>query len=75
MGKQVQVSLDQEVYDRLIQLQVVPYNSINDVIDHLQFHNGHKSKEVIDLEARGRHFSFEEEVERTKAGIYDTAGA
>jgi predicted ATP-dependent protease len=75
MANQIQVLLDQKVYDRLQELQVVPLNSINDVIERLLFHGGHKSKEVVDLEAEEKHFSLEEEIERTRAGVYDTAGA
>lgn len=75
MANQVQVLLDQKIYERLVQLQVAPYSSINDVVERLLFHSGHKSNEAIDLEAEERHFSFEEEIERTKAGVYDTAGA
>ena len=75
MSNQVQVSLDQKVYDRLIELQVVPCTSINDVIARLLFHSGHKSNEVISLEAEERHFSFAEEVERSNAGVYSTAGS
>jgi hypothetical protein len=75
MANQVQVLLDHKVYERLLELQVAPIGSINDVIDRLLFHSGHKSREAVDLEAEEKHFSFEEEVERTKAGVYDTAGA
>ncbi len=75
MSNQVQVFLDQAVYDGLLQLQVPPCSSINDVIDRLLFHNGHKSNGVIGLESEERHFSLDEEIERTKAGVYDTAGS
>lgn len=73
MDNQVQVSLDQKVYDRLVQLQVPPCSNINGVIEHLLFHSGHKSNEAIALEAEERHFSFEEEIERTIAGVYDSS--
>ena len=75
MGNQVQVFLDQKVYDSLLQLQVPPYSSINDVVKRLLFHSGHKSREVIELESEEKHFTFEEELERSRAGVYDTAGA
>ncbi|MCM8856530.1 MAG: hypothetical protein LC541_13830 [Candidatus Thiodiazotropha sp.] len=74
MSNQVQVSLDQAVYDRLLQLQVPPYNDINSVIERLLFHTGRKSNEVIQLEAEERHFSFEEEVQREMDGVYAGSG-
>lgn len=60
MSNQVQISLDQKVYDRLIQLKVAPCRDIND---------------VIELEAEGHHYTLAEEIERTKAGVYDSAGS
>jgi len=73
--QQVQVQLDTAIYNRLQELQVPPCNSINDVINRLLYHNGHKSKEVVALEAEEQHFTFADEIERTKAGIYDSAAS
>ena len=39
MSNQVQVSLDEAVYNRLLELQVPPLNDINSVIDRLLFHS------------------------------------
>lgn len=75
MSNQVPVLLDQKVYDGLLQLQVPPCSTINDVINRLLFLNGHKSNEVIGLEREENHFSLEDEIERAKAGIYSTAGS
>ena len=74
MANQIEVSLDQEVYDRLIELQVPPYNRVSDVIERLLYHGGRKSKEAIALESEEHHFSYEEELERANEGIYDSSG-
>lgn len=73
MENQVEVLLDQKVYNRLVELQVPPCDTINEVIDHLLFHSGHKSREAVDVEAEEKNFSMEEEIERTKAGVYDSS--
>ncbi len=74
MKNQIQVAVDQKVYARLIELKVAPCKDINDVIDHLLFHDGHRSIAATGLEAEENHFTLEEEIERTRAGVYDTAG-
>jgi hypothetical protein len=38
MSNQVQVSLDEAVYNRLLELQVPPLNEVNSVIERLLFH-------------------------------------
>ncbi len=74
MSNQVKVSLDQEVFDRLLELQVPPYNDVNSVIERLLFHSGRKSNAAIQLEAETRHYSFEEEVQREMDGVYAGSG-
>ncbi|OOZ38848.1 hypothetical protein BOW53_13915 [Solemya pervernicosa gill symbiont] len=74
MARQVQVNLDQAVYDRLLELQVAPYSDINAVIDRLLFHSGHKSREVQQLEADEQHFSTDEELKRDRDGVYVSSG-
>jgi hypothetical protein len=74
MDKQVQVMLDQTVYDRLLELRVAPYSDINAVIERLLFHSGHKSREAIQLEAEEHHYSFEEELKRDRDGVYASSG-
>ena len=74
MSSQVQVNLDQAVYDRLLELQVPPCNDINSVIERLLFHSGRKSSEVIQLEADERHYTFEQEVQRAMDGVYAGSG-
>jgi hypothetical protein len=75
MGTQVQVFLDEKVYNTLLELQSPPDGSINDVLERLLFHEGQKSNELIALEREAKHYSFDEELERTSAGIYSTAGS
>ena len=73
MGKQVQVTLDQAVYDRLLELKVPPYNDVSAVVERLLFHSGRKSCEATQLEAE-RHYSFEEELQRDIDGVYAGSG-
>ena len=74
MAKQVEIKIDQALYDRLLELQVAPYSDINAVIERLLYHSGHKSREVQQLEAEEHHFSFDEEVERDRDGVYVSSG-
>lgn len=74
MSNKVQVELDQAVYDRLLELKVPPYNDINSVIERLLFHAGRKSDAVMQLESDTRHYSFEEELQREKDGVYAGSG-
>jgi len=74
MKNQVQVSLDRAVYDRLLELQVPPYGDINAVIERLLFHAGRKSAAAIQLEAETHHYSFEEELQRFRDGVYAGSG-
>jgi len=73
MNSQMQIYVDQDVYNRLMELQVAPYKNMSEVIGCLLFHSGHKPREVIDLEAEEQHFTLEQEIERSKAGVYDSA--
>ena len=74
MDTKVQVSLDKALYDRLLELEVPPYNDINSVIERLLFHSGHRSREAIALEQEEKALSFEEEVKRSSEGIYAGSG-
>ncbi len=46
MGKQVQVTLDQAVYDRLMELKGPPFSDINAVVEQLLYRSGRKSREA-----------------------------
>lgn len=74
MDTKVQVSLDKTLYDRLLELEVPPYNDINSVIERLLFHGGHRSREAIALEQEEKALSFEEEVKRSSEGVYAGSG-
>ncbi len=73
MAKQVQVTLDQAVYDRLLELQVPPFNDINAVVEQLLYRKGRKSREAAQVED-DRHYSFEEELQRDRDGVYAGSG-
>jgi hypothetical protein len=73
MGKQVQISLDEEVYARLLELKVPPFNDINAVVERLLYHNGRKSREAALVED-DRHYSFEDELQRDRDGVYAGSG-
>lgn len=75
MSNQVQVTIDQDVYDRLMLLEVPPINDVNGAIKSLLEYEGHPSPAFIAAGAAGHHYSMKEEMERTKAGIYDCGGA
>lgn len=74
MADQIQITVDRDVYDRLLSLQVPPYSDINAVIDRLLFHAGRKSREAIMLEAEEHNYTFEEEVKRASEGILAGSG-
>ena len=73
MEKQVQITLDQAVYDRLLELKVPPFNDINAVVKRLLYHNGRKSREAAQVE-NDRHYSFEDELQRDRDGVYAGSG-
>lgn len=73
MSNQVQVLVDQAVYDRLLELKVPPFTDINSVIERLLFHNGRKTNEAAMVEG-DRHYSFEEELQRDRDGFYAGSG-
>lgn len=74
MSNQVQVMIDQDVYEHLQTLMVPPISDINSVIKALLFHDGRASPAAISVEAEGRHFTYAEELERTSMGIYESGG-
>lgn len=74
MSEQVQVTLDRKLYDRLSELEVPPYNTINDVIDRLLTLDGHPSRAAIELVSEETHYTMEEERQRAINGVYDGSG-
>ena len=75
MPNQVQVMIDQDIYDRLQMLMVPPISDVSSALRALMDYEGHASPATIALGAAGHHFSMADELERTKAGIYDCGGA
>ena len=73
MTDQIRVSIDRDVYERLQMLMVPPISDASAVIRELLNQEGHPSPASIALRASERHFSMEDELERTRQGIYDSA--
>ena len=74
MSQQVQIAIDREVYDRLQTLMVPPISDANAAIKSLLYHEGRPSRAALALEAEEHHFTFEEELERARQGIYEGGG-
>lgn len=75
MSEQIQISLDQDIYERLQMLMVPPVSDINAAIRTLLFHDGRTSSAAIATEAGTQHFTYEQELERARMGVYDSGGA
>lgn len=74
MNDQVQVTLDKKLYERLLELEVPPYNDVNAVIDRLLYHAGRGSREANQLESEETHYTMEDEVRRASEGVYAGSG-
>lgn len=74
MNTKVQVTLDKALYDRLMELEVPPYNDINSVIERLLYHAGHKSRAAIALEEEEKALTLEDELKRSSEGVYAGSG-
>ncbi|MCW8829498.1 MAG: hypothetical protein OQK94_10650 [Gammaproteobacteria bacterium] len=74
MNEQVQVTLDKKLYDRLLELEVPPYNDVNAVIDRLLYHAGRSSREATQLESEETHYTMEDELRRASEGVYAGSG-
>lgn len=70
MSAQVQISIDADVYGRLMELMVPPVNDANAVIRELLFHDGRDSRASIALAAAEHHFSTDEERQRAMDGVF-----
>lgn len=75
MSEQVQISLDREVYDQLQVLMVPPISDINAAIRSLLYHEGRISEAALAAKAETQHFSYDQELERAKLGVYECGGA
>lgn len=74
MTDQVQITIDRDVYDRMQMLMVPPINDANAVIKELLYHDGRTSRSAFALVATEQHFTYAQELERSKLGIYDCGG-
>lgn len=74
MPNQVQVMIDQDVYDRLQMLMVPPLSDINGTIKALLYHDGRTSPATVAIGAESQHFSYAEELDRASRGVYDGGG-
>jgi hypothetical protein len=75
MANQIQISIDQEIYDQLQLFMVPPVSDINAVIKELLYLDGRVSPASVALMASGQHFTMEQELERASQGVYDCGGA
>ncbi|MEO8419433.1 MAG: hypothetical protein ABI475_11985 [Methylophilaceae bacterium] len=73
MTDQVQISISREIYDRLLMLMVPPISDVNAVLKELLYRDGRASPASIALGAAEQHFTMEQELERTRQGIYDSS--
>lgn len=74
MSNQVQVYIDNEVYEQLQLLMVPPINDANGVIRELLHHDGRASRAAVAVGAAEQHYTFAQELERTMLGVYDGGG-
>ncbi len=74
MTDQIKISVDREVYDRLQMLMVPPISDANAVIKELLNQDGRASPAAVAVGASEKHYTYAQELERTKQGIYDSGG-
>ena len=74
MTDQIQISVDREVYDRLLMLMAPPISDANAVIRELLNQDGRASPASVAVGASEQHFTMEQELERAKGGVYDGGG-
>ena len=74
MAGQIQISIEQDVYDKLRTLMVPPIADANAAIKALLYHDGRDSRATVAVEAEARHFTYEQELERANQGVYDCGG-
>ncbi|MDO8292538.1 MAG: hypothetical protein Q7T29_06710 [Gallionella sp.] len=74
MTDQIKISIDREVYDRLLMLMVPPISDANAVIKELLTQDGRASPASVALGASEHHFTMEQELERTRQGVYEGGG-
>lgn len=73
MTNQIQISIDRDVYEQLQLLMVPPVNDANAAIKELLCQGGRCEGGQF-RQIAGQHFSMEQELERSRQGIYDSGG-
>lgn len=74
MSEQIQIGLDQDLYERLRMLMVPPISDVNAAIRSLLYHDGRTSEAAMMTEVDGQHFTYAQELERARMGIYECGG-
>lgn len=74
MSESVQITIDRDVYDRLQLLMVPPISDVNSAIRSLLLAGEHATPAALQVEASTRHYSYAQELERARAGVYDSGG-
>jgi len=74
MTDQIQISIDREVYDQLLMLMVPPISDANAVIKELLAQDGRASPASVAVGVSEQHYTMEQELERTRQGVYDSGG-
>lgn len=74
MTDQVQILVDQDIYDRLKTFMVPPVNDANAVIKGLLYQDERNSPAAVALESSVQHFTYAQELERSVQGVYECGG-
>ncbi|MFA7317315.1 MAG: hypothetical protein WC029_07105 [Sulfuricella sp.] len=74
MSGQIQIKIDQDLYDRLMLLMVPPISDANAVIRELLILDGRTGRSAAELAASEQHYTYEQELERSSMGVYDGGG-
>ena len=74
MSEQIQILVDRDVFERLQLLMVPPISDANAVIKSLLYRDGRASPAAQALEADEKHYSFDQELERSSQGVYECGG-
>lgn len=74
MTDRIQITIDQDVYDRLQMLMVPPISDANGAIKALLYHDGRASRAYVASRADEQHFTYAQELERSSQGVYECGG-
>ncbi|MFP5380911.1 MAG: hypothetical protein ACLGG4_01475 [Gammaproteobacteria bacterium] len=74
MSEQIQIGIDRDIYERLQMLMVPPISDVSAAIRSLLYHDGRTSEAAMMTQAEGQHFTYAQELERARMGIYECGG-